>query len=84
MRVLGLKPKTYGLKGRSTTHKCLSLLVLYSFFYVIEALHNYSTLGADCQQRQNRDKNDVYVTYEVEGKERQAIRQTQSSWRHGK
>jgi integrase len=42
MRVLGLEPKTYGLKGHITAHKYLSSQYLYAFFYVKK---HYTTIA---------------------------------------
>jgi hypothetical protein len=79
MRVLGLEPKTYGLKGHNTAHNYLSPLFLYAFFYVNNALHNYSRLSAECQQKQSRDNNDVQVTYEIADIESHTNRETSST-----
>jgi len=68
MRVLGLEPKTYGLKGRKPTHNYLSLLALYTLLYVKYWLHSGCGLVTDCQLRQNRDKNDVLMTYGISDK----------------
>ncbi len=59
MRVLGLEPKTYGLKGHNTAHKYLSFLYLYAFFYVKK---HYATI-ADSVQTVNRNRTKLRMTY---------------------
>jgi len=53
MRVLGLEPKTYGLKGRKPPHKCLCVSYVHARFYVKNTLQNDSKFVADSPQSDN-------------------------------
>ena len=67
MRVLGLEPRTYGLKGLGTAHNYLFPLCLHAFYYIKKHYLTIADSLLKVNRRHCREKTDVWVTYELAG-----------------